>query len=175
MTQPSATPQASDYMNSHVQTLTPDISLADVISFLLGHGLSSAPVVESRDGGGRQLVGFVSEHDCLASLSNEMFYGSPSPRQTAGTIMRKHPVCVAPDTELFTLASIFVHHGMRHLPVVDQGKLVGIISRRDILEAMDKHYRAFLEMAEHERRPLSLRDVLSQGVVVTPARRSTRD
>jgi CBS domain-containing protein len=149
--------------------------LAEVISFLLGHELSSAPVVESRERDGRQLVGFVSEHDCLAHLSNEMFYGTPSPRQTAGTIMRKHPVCVAPDTELFTLASIFVHHGMRHLPVVDQGALVGIISRRDILEAMDKHYRAILGMAEHERRPLNLRDVLAQGLVVTPVTRSTRD
>ena len=36
-------------------------------------------------------------------MSNELFYGSPSQQQTAATIMRKHPVCVAPETELFTL------------------------------------------------------------------------
>jgi CBS domain-containing protein len=175
MTQPNATPRAGDYMTGHVRTLTPDMPLADVISFLLAHNLSSAPVIESRENGRRSLVGFVSEHDCLEHLSNELFYGTPSPRQTAGTIMRKHPVCVAPDTELFTLASIFVNHGMRHLPVVDHGELVGVISRRDILQAMEHYYREFLATAEHQRRPLSLRDVLAQSVLVTPVRRTTRE
>lgn len=175
MTQPKATPRAQEYMNTHIRTLTPDMPLVDVISFLLAHGLSSAPVVENGENGGRTLVGFVSEHDCLAHLSNEMFYGTPSPRQTAGTIMRKHPVCVAPDTELFTLASIFVSHRMRHLPVVDEGQLVGVISRRDILGAMDRYYRDFLATEEHLRHPLSLRDVLAQGVVVTPVKQTPRE
>lgn len=111
-------PQAMDFMNRHVQTVAPDMPLAEVVAFLLKHEISSVPVVE-HEGHQLRLVGFISERDCLEHLSNEAFYGSPMPPQTAGTIMRRHPVCVAPETELFTLVSIFVHHGYRHLPVVE--------------------------------------------------------
>jgi len=166
MTQPKATPLARDYMNRHVQALTPEMTLEEVVSFLLGRGLSSAPVVDQRDGQ-RMLVGFISEHDCLDHLSNEIFYGA-SPRQTAGTIMRRHPMCVAPETELFTLASIFVAHGMRHLPVVQAGELLGVVSRRDILAAMEAYYRDLLQVQEHDRRPLDLREIINQRFVVAP-------
>jgi CBS domain-containing protein len=173
MTQRKATPLARDYMQRHVHTVTPGMTLEEVVAFLLAHQVSSAPVVEEQDGH-RVLVGFVSEHDCLDHLSNELFYGMPVPPQTAATIMRKHPVAVAPETELFTLASVFVHHGMRHLPVVEAGNLVGVISRRDILEAMERYYRDFLRSEEQQRHPPSLRDILAQQVVVTPTPRDRR-
>lgn len=127
-------------MTRQVRTVPPDMPLGDVIQFLLKHRVSNAPVVEKR-GSDDALVGFISERDCLALLADESYFGSPCPPQTARTAMRVHPVCVAPETELFTLASIFVNHGFRHLPVVDNGVLQGIVSRRDILRAMDEYYR----------------------------------
>ena len=133
-------PTASDFMTRRVQTVTPEMSLEDVIQVLLKHRISNAPVVEKKTGED-VLVGFISERDCLALLADESYFGSPSPPQTARTAMRMHPVCVLPDTELFTLASIFVNHGFRHLPVVADGTLQGIVSRRDILRAMDEYYR----------------------------------
>jgi CBS-domain-containing membrane protein len=113
------------------------------------------------------LVGFVSERDCLEFLANESFFGSPSLPQTAATIMRRHPVCVQPDTELFTLASIFVSHGYRHLPVVENGELLGIVSRRDILKAMDNYCRKRLQKKDRQRHLPDYSDVMQQRFIVS--------
>ena len=115
MTQEQPAPSAADFMTKHVHVVPTDMSLGDVVHFLLEHGISNAPVVERQDHK-QVLIGFISECDCLEFLSNEVFYGLPAPLHTARTIMRRHPVCVSPDTELFTLASIFSNHGYRHLP-----------------------------------------------------------
>ena len=147
MSKTATSPVAARFMQKKVKTIAPDVPLADVIQFLQKHGLSNAPVVEKSDGRAR-LVGFLSERDCLAALSKEAFFGDPAVRETAKTMMRTHPICVAPDTELFALASIFVNHGFRHLPVVENDELVGMVSRRDILQALDKYYRQ--AMAEHD-------------------------
>jgi CBS domain len=93
-------PQAKDFMQRHVHSVTPDVPLAEIVALLLKHEISNVPVVQTEKGRSI-LVGFISERDCLEHLSNEAFYGSPMPPQTAGTVMRKHPVCVGPDTELF--------------------------------------------------------------------------
>jgi CBS domain-containing protein len=152
-------PQARDLMNHHVRTVAPDMPLAEVVSVLLQHGISSVPVVE-REGDRSRLVGFISERDCLEHLSNEAFYGSPMPPQTAGTVMRKHPVCVAPDTELFTLVSIFVHHGYRHLPVVEDGHLLGLVSRRDILKALESYYSGATREHDREHFPPNPKEIM---------------
>ena len=101
-----------------------------------------------------------AERDCLEHLSNEAFYGSPMPPQTAGTVMRKHPVCVAPDTELFTLVSIFVHHGYRHLPVVEDGHLLGLVSRRDILKALESYYSSATREHDREHFPPNPKEIM---------------
>ncbi len=135
-------PVAADFMNLRPRTVPSGMPLDAVVSFLLKHSISNAPVVVASTTG-RQLVGFISERDCLEYLSNEAFYGNPAPPHRAETIMRRHPICVAPDTDLFTLVSVFISHGYRHLPVTEGNKLLGIVSRRDILRALDKHYREY--------------------------------
>ncbi len=159
-------PRAENFMTTHVETITPEMPLASIIQFLEEHKVSNAPVVEMK-GEAKMLVGFVSERECLEFLANESFFGSPSPPQTAATIMRRHPVCVQPETEVFTLASIFVSHGYRHLPVVDNGRLVGIVSRRDILKAMDEYYRKILREKDRERQHPDYSEIMQQRFVVS--------
>jgi CBS domain-containing protein len=159
-------PQARDFMTRHVECITPDMPLAAIIDFLERHNVSNAPVIEER-GGRKVLVGFVSERDCLEYLANESFFGSPAPPQTAATIMRKHPVCVQPQTELFTLASIFVHHGYRHLPVVEDGVLLGIVSRRDILKAMNDYYQREIRDSDRRKHPQEVAEMIQQRLIVT--------
>ncbi|MCA9159671.1 MAG: CBS domain-containing protein [Planctomycetales bacterium] len=159
-------PIASDFMRSNVHTISADMPLAEIITFLLMHEISNAPVVEAREGCQR-LVGFISERDCLAGLTNESFFGSPAPMQTAGTLMRRHPICVAPETDLFALASIFVSHGYRHLPVTSGDELLGIVSRRDILRAVEKYYRKFVSQNSRERFPPDLHQLMNHRFLVS--------
>ncbi len=152
MQTPERIPLAADFMRTQVHTIHPDMPLDEIVKFLLKHEISNAPVVIPQAGRSR-LVGFISERDCLAGLTNESFFGSPAPKQTATTLMRKHPVCVAPETELFALASIFISHDYRHLPVTRDDELLGIISRRDILRALEKHYCSVLNKHTSEHFP----------------------
>lgn len=159
-------PVASDFMNRRVHVVGPDMTLREVTQFLLKHEVSNAPVVDQRDGN-RRLVGFISERDCLAGLSNESFFGNPAPAQTAETLMRKHPMCVSPDTDLFALASIFVSHGYRHLPVTNDQELLGIVSRRDILQALDSYYSKYVDESTRDRFPPDLKQLMYHRFLVS--------
>ncbi|MFH1300005.1 MAG: CBS domain-containing protein [Planctomycetota bacterium] len=150
MNEPKPSPHAKSFMTSYVEVVTPEMPLSEVIRFLLKHHHSNAPVVEIRNEK-HYLVGFISERDCLHALSNEIFFGNPSPAQCAKTIMSSHPICITPDTELFAIVSIFTSHNVRHLPVVEDGVLLGIVSRSDILEAMETYYKELVHNSEHER------------------------
>jgi CBS domain-containing protein len=154
-------PQAQEFMTRHVQTVTPEMSLEEVVRFLKSHHVSNAPVVQPDEQGAPILIGFISEGDCLAYLANEVFFGSPSQAQTVSTMMRRHPVCVEPDMDIFALASVFVNHRYRHLPVVHDGRLLGIVSRRDILQALDAYYRKAIRDRDMDRFPPDLHEVLN--------------
>jgi CBS domain-containing protein len=160
MTQRPA-PQAREFMTTHVQTVSPETSLQAVISFLQQHRVSNAPVVEAGPDGRALLVGFISEGDCLEYLSNEVFFGSPIQPHTVRTMMKRHPVCVEPTADIFTLASVFVSHRYRHLPVVEEGRLLGMVSRRDILKALEGYYTRALENREIDRSPPDLRELVN--------------
>jgi CBS-domain-containing membrane protein len=166
MSKASPAPTAREFMRPHVHTVAPDMPLADVAEFLLKHGVSNAPVVDTQ-ADRTVLIGFISERDCLEHLSNEAFYGSPAMPQTARTVMRLHPVCVAPETDLFTLVSVLVHHGYRHLPVVgEHQELLGIVSRRDVLQALCEYYRAAIQERELERFPPDLTQIINQRFIM---------
>jgi len=144
-------PKTADFMNTNVVTVTPETTLMDAARLLFEKGVSNAPVISSEQSP-RKLVGFISERECLEHLSNEMFYDNPD--RTVGSIMRIHPVCILPDTDIFTTGSIFSQHGYRHLPVVENGALVGLVSRRDILRALFALYdREAKQGAEKYTRP----------------------
>jgi CBS domain-containing protein len=153
MTDTERIPQAEDFMNRDVKCVGPDDRLEDVTNFLITHKISNAPVVQKNDAGNKILVGFLTEEDCLEHLSNELFFGRTEQAKTARMIMKPHPICVCPDTDLFTLASIFVSHNYRHLPVTDGDQLLGIVSRRDILKAIDAYYREYVIRSEMEHFP----------------------
>ena len=159
-------PTAQDIMETRVQTVDPEMGLIDVVACLLKHEVSNAPVVK-REGKNRRLLGFISEGDCLEFLANELFYGNPSPPQTARTIMKMHPICVEPDKDLFTLTSIFTSHRYRHLPVVERENLLGIVSRRDVLRSLDDYYGDWINMKDHERFPVDVHQIMNHRFLVS--------
>jgi CBS domain-containing protein len=81
--------------------------------------------------------------------------------------MRKHPVCIGPEVDIFTLTSIFVSHHYRHLPVVENDCLVGIVSRRDILRALNRYYNEWSSLRTHDRFRPDLHEIMNHRFLVT--------
>ena len=159
-------PSAAEIMNRQLHTVEEDLALSDVIAFMLKHKVSNVPVIK-REGNRKCLLGLVTEGDCLEYLSNEFFYGNPSQPQTAGTIMKRHLMCVSPEEDVFALASILASHRYRHIPVVKDHELLGMVSRRDILKTLDQFYRKWIQTRERERFPVDLHKIMNLRFLVS--------
>ena len=139
-------PTVDDLMITRVITVTGEMTLDEILAKLIGQDIPAAPVVEQNNGV-EELIGFITEKDCLEYLSNDMFYGNPE--VTAKTMMQRFPLCVKPATDIFTIADIFTSHPFRFLPVVRKKQLIGIISRRDVLKGLVNFQKQILrEKAE---------------------------
>jgi CBS domain-containing protein len=105
------------------------MDIGDAVSFLLAHKIAGAPVVEHP--GSNRLVGILSESDCLRVVSNGAFHGEP--KGTVADFMAINVRTIKPTDDVFSIATIFVAKRYRRLPVVDGDRLVGIVSRSDVL------------------------------------------
>jgi CBS domain-containing protein len=121
-----------DYMTTRLLTFTPDTEVMAALRQLVTRGHSGAPVVEE-DG---SIVGMLSEKDCLkvAVLAN---YEDVSPG-VVRDFMSSSVATVSPDTSLLEVAGRFIDAPFKRFAVVVDGKLVGQISRSDILRAIDE-------------------------------------
>lgn len=157
MTTERSAATAVDLMNRDVRTLTEDLTLSEAINFFLAHEISCAPVVRNDKNSPAMLVGFLTEKDCLTRIADECYFGNPRPVQTVATSMQRHPLCVSPDMDVFSLVSFLASHGLRHAPVTDpSGKLIGIISRREILRAVSRYYDQSQQAWQFEHFPPDL-------------------
>lgn len=116
---------ASDIMTKRVVCVTPDTSISELTTLLAKHKISGAPVVE--DLKSKRLVGIVTEADVLAK---------PAGAKTVADIMKKRVVTVSPDTPVEEIISILAKRKIKRVPVVSEGKVVGIVSRADVVRAM---------------------------------------
>jgi CBS domain-containing protein len=141
--------RVQDLMNRNVVTVTPDTTLKDVAHVLLERGVAGVPVC---DAAGR-VLGVVSESDILwkeirpapevhgivATLIDRA-YGDRDrvEASTAGEAMSSPPVTVEPETSVAQAGRLMITHGVNRLPVVSDGKLVGIIARSDLVRAFGR-------------------------------------
>lgn len=107
---------------------TPEAPVRDIAGQLVSQGISGMPVAEP-DG---TVIGVVSEGDLLRTLLE----GRPLDTLTAGDIMDADPITVDAATPLVDAMQLLHQTGVLRLPVTEQGKLVGIISRSDIIRAV---------------------------------------
>ena len=126
---------ARDIMVTTVVTFQEDADIFEAIDVLIRRGISGGPVV---DGDG-QLVGILSEKDCLSLLASGTFHELP--HTAVGHYMSANVLTVAPERDIYYLASLFLKHVYRRLPVVEGGKLVGIVARRDVLVGIERMRR----------------------------------
>ena len=120
-----------DYMTRTLVTFRPDTDVLDAIHKLVGHRIAGAPVVD--DAG--NLVGMLSEFDCMKIALQAAYhgdYGGP-----VRNYMSKDVKTVNAEMSIVDLAQEFADKGFRRFPVTDKNRLVGQISRRDVLRALE--------------------------------------
>ena len=97
------------------------------------HQVGALPVFE-----GQRLVGIITERDLTAAVAE----GADPATTPVADYMTAAPEVLRPDSELADAAHTMLQLGVRHLPVVQGGRLVGVLSMRDVLEAEDEAVRA---------------------------------
>jgi len=115
--------QVGDVMKSAVKTTTPDQTFADVAKLLKDNAISSVVVME-----GDRLAGIVTERDLVNLVADGL---DPTAVKVADRMSTKLDT-VEPRTDISEAAEHMARLRIRHLPVLDKGKLVGIISIRDL-------------------------------------------
>jgi CBS domain-containing protein len=101
------------------------------VDFLLRHQVTGAPVVDS-DG---KLVGIITETDLLKLLT-EGDQGKPAGQATVAEFMTTNVITVPPAVDIYYVAGMFLANKFRRLPVVEDGKIVGAITRYDLLRVV---------------------------------------
>jgi len=121
----------SDYMTTKLISFTPDQNIREVIETIIANKISGAPVINND----KELVGIISEKDCLRVILDDVYHNLPPSERNVSNYMSKKVVTVDESMDVVALANLFLNSNFRRYPVVKNGKLVGLVSRRDILRA----------------------------------------
>ncbi len=153
MREPNRILTARDMMTTNLLLFSPEQTLLEAIENLIKWRVSGAPVVDE-DG---RMVGMLSELDCLRMLASDEFYLQ---QQEDGALVSQFMSTgwrtIPPDLGIYAISHYFLTSPVRRLPVVEHEKLIGQVSRRDVLRGMDemsrkrlirKHYPDYREPA----------------------------
>jgi CBS domain-containing protein len=110
-----------------IHSCTPDDSLADVVDLLVGHNIGSLVVMHEEE-----MVGIITERDILRASATTR---GPLEFLRVHERMTRCPVVASPCDNLNDTMGVMTERRIRHLPVVEQGRLAGIISIGDIVKA----------------------------------------
>lgn len=140
---------AKDIMTTQVVTATPDTSIRHAVEIMLERGVSGLPVVDDTG----TLVGIITEGDLLerGELGATLYLPSSGEPKSAdalarafikghswkvGDVMARGVVSVGENTSLGRVAALMIEHHIKRVPFVRDGRLVGIVSRSDLLRAI---------------------------------------
>ena len=187
--------QAKDIMTVNVISVSENSPVHEIVSLLLKYRISAVPVIDSA----RKVVGIVSEGDLLrpeaansagtrrpwwleaVSAGQPVDYGKAHGR-TAGAVMTRNVITVDENTPLNEIAEVLERHHIKRVPVLSDGRLVGIVSRANLLHglantiidhhepgaAKDRQLRHELMkilMAEHKLDPVFVNVTVNDGNV----------
>lgn len=120
-------PTVKEIMTDRIVTIGPEATIGEAIELLIARGISGLPVVDASG----KLVGILTEFALLALAYDHDITG-----QTVAEHMTHDVLTVDADEAVNKVADICIVHRVRRLPVVSGGVLVGLVSRRDVLESL---------------------------------------
>lgn len=121
---------AADYMSTKIVTVTANTEISQAIRKLLDHKITSMPVIDDHG----KLVGVFSEIDGMRVVVESAY--NQSMEGNVGEFMSKDPLVINADASLVDVAAKFQETQIRSFPVFQNGELVGMISRIDVLRAL---------------------------------------
>ena len=128
--------RARDLMSSPPVTVRADTPAKAAIALLAAHGFTALPVVDGDD----TLIGLVTEadllHDRVLADPRTPHEPIPAPEQLVGSLMTPRPRTVPPGTDVARVASLMLEQHLRSLPVTDGNRVVGVLTRRDLLRVL---------------------------------------
>ncbi|NBC07036.1 MAG: CBS domain-containing protein [Bacteroidetes bacterium] len=128
-------PSVTDYMATKLITFSPDMDIRAAMNTLLKKKISGAPVLNAKG----ELIGILSEVDCMRILIEAPYNQDPTHnKDKVEDYMSTRIKTISADKNIFDAAYEFVHSGYKRLPVVEDKKLVGQISRVDVLRAIQR-------------------------------------
>jgi CBS domain-containing protein len=119
-----------DFMVSKPVVFTRDTELLDAVRILVDRRISGAPVVDERG----NLVGVLTERDFLRAALVAGYHGESGGR--VGDYMSSDVHAVNAEDSLLDLATKFVESGYRRFPVMEDNRVVGLVTRQDVLRAV---------------------------------------
>ena len=111
-------------MNSNLITVKPDTLVSFAIGLLVEHEISGLPVVDEK----RRIVGVLTEKDLL-----KMFYEEASEIRQVRSLMTRNPHTISVNAPLVEVFDSLMTHDFRRVLIDDRGKLVGLVSRADLM------------------------------------------
>lgn len=134
VTDPGKSRTVADIMSRPVVTVSPDDKMAEAAATMREHGVGSVVAIE-----GARPLGILTERDLVRFTAS----GGDAGTALVAEWMTASPDAVAPSVDVLTAFTSLSEHGYRHIPVVDDGELVGIVSMRDLMRI------AQIQPAEH--------------------------
>jgi CBS domain-containing protein len=166
--------QARDVMTSPAVTVSPYATIKEAARLLIEHRVSGLPVVDT-DGA---LIGLVSEADLLRLEATPAVVGASAlpqryerPPSIVAHVMTPGPISVSEDADIGSIADLLLRRNYRRVPVVRDRRVVGVVSRRDIVRllASDDDFIAGCvrrALDEHRGGTLAYGVSVREGVVV---------
>lgn len=126
--------KVSEFMTVKLVTFTPSQTMGEVTALLLKKNLSGGPVLDESG----KLVGMISEGDCLKQTVRGQYSNTPNNDGIVADHMVREVITIDPDMGILDAAQKFLSVRLRRFPVMKDGKLLGQISQRDILRAVNE-------------------------------------
>jgi CBS domain-containing protein len=122
--------KAKEIMKTNVLSVTKDSPIQKAVDMLVENGITGLPVVDIET----KLVGIISEKDVL-----KLLYNLDTNEGYVEDYMTRCVVSFDVENDLLEICESLIENGFRRVPILSDGKLVGIISRRDIIFHIQKH------------------------------------